>query len=100
MLLYIFTFHISFTERKYSTLCELCELKGKCSHNLHAKGNQHAALDCLTQRGGDVAYVEHHAVKKYFSVSHLLFYYFINMTSLETYFKVMRGTEKMIEITT
>jgi hypothetical protein len=68
--------HIYFTEKKYSKLCELCDSKEECSQNFHANGNQDATLRCLTQRNGYVAYVENHYVKKYFTVSHLLFIFY------------------------
>lgn len=89
MLPYVFMFHISFTERKYSKLCGLCNSKRGCSQYLHAYGNQNAALDCLTKKdGGHVAYVGRYYVKEHFNVSHLNFYFFINMASLGKYFKM------------
>lgn len=58
-----------FTEKQYSKLCELCDAKTGCFYSPQGDGNQNAALDCLTKKGGDVAYVAYYYVQKYFGVS-------------------------------
>jgi hypothetical protein len=58
-----------FTEREYSKLCELCDSVTGCSQNPQTEGNQYDTLDCLTKKGGDVAYVAYNYVQKYFGVS-------------------------------
>jgi hypothetical protein len=60
-----------FTERQYSKLCELCDSRTGCSQNTQRNGNQYATLDCLTKKGGDVAYVAYSYVQEYFRVSSL-----------------------------
>lgn len=56
------------TEAKHPELCALCDNPERCSYNNHL-GSHEAALSCLTDRGGDVAYVALQYAKDYFGVS-------------------------------
>lgn len=56
------------TEKKYSSLCSLCDSPNRCAYNENQQGSHEKALACLTNRGGDVAYVALEFVKKYFGV--------------------------------
>jgi hypothetical protein len=52
----------AFTEKKYSNLCELCD-------PAQTDSSGYATLNCLTKKGGDVAYVAYYYVKEFFGVS-------------------------------
>jgi hypothetical protein len=58
-----------FTERKYSNLCDLCDPAAGCNHKPQTYSSGDATLNCLTKKGGDVAYVAYYYVQEYFGVS-------------------------------
>lgn len=55
-------------KKKYSSLCSLCDSPNRCAYNENQQGSHEKALACLTNRGGDVAYVALEFVKKYFGL--------------------------------
>lgn len=58
-----------FSEKKFPTLCELCDMPGKCLYSDEFEGSHIAAMKCLEQGRGEVAYVALDYVKEYFGVS-------------------------------
>lgn len=53
---------------KHPNLCAKCDNPERCSYNTHERGSHEAALSCLTDRGGDVAYVALQYVQNYFGL--------------------------------
>ncbi|XP_023702875.1 transferrin isoform X2 [Cryptotermes secundus] len=57
-------------KRKYSNLCNLCDPAAGCYHKPQMDSSGYATLDCLTKKGGDVAYVAYYSVQEYFGRTH------------------------------
>ncbi|KAK3914575.1 Transferrin [Frankliniella fusca] len=55
-------------KRKHPELCALCDSPERCSYNSHRYGSHEAALSCLTNNGGEVAYVALQYVQNYFGL--------------------------------
>ncbi|KAJ4426200.1 hypothetical protein ANN_27009, partial [Periplaneta americana] len=53
---------------QYPSLCQLCDSPVGCSQNPQTDGNQFSTLDCLTKKGGDVAYVAYYYAQLYFGL--------------------------------
>lgn len=56
-------------------MCDLCDVRSRCSYNDEFQGSHIAALKCLTENGGDVTYVALEYVREYFGVRMGLFMY-------------------------
>lgn len=56
-------------KRKHPELCALCDSPERCSYNSHRYGTHEAALSCLTNNGGEVAYVALQYVQSYFGIN-------------------------------
>lgn len=57
-------------KEKYSNLCELCYPATGCYHTPETDSSGYATLNCLTKKGGDVAYVAYYYVQEYFGLAH------------------------------
>jgi len=61
-------YYYYFSESKYRNLCSLCDSPGDCAYNTQLTGSHYAALNCLAERGGDVAYTSLGTARDYFKV--------------------------------
>ncbi|XP_065211083.1 transferrin-like isoform X2 [Planococcus citri] len=55
-------------KKKFPSMCDLCDVRSRCSYSDESQGSHIAALRCLTKNGGDVTYVALQHVKEYFGL--------------------------------
>lgn len=55
-------------KQQYSSLCQLCDFHDQCTYTNEMHGSHKSALNCLTNLGGDIAYVSLQYVREYFGL--------------------------------